>query len=1549
MAEAESSGSAAMSEYERQRLENIAKNNVVLESLGLTGGGQGLLGKNSSTPAFRAAREKKERPVFERRERVQRNIKQPERLDPGAERLRKAAELEAKRQLREAAAREEARQARAAANASRRAKMATVVPTTPSASGECSFELGVSDALVYVHFHGPKPPIPPRTRGSAKALELIEGADEPSTSAPHPEDAASPPKAETDPAASMAAEKEYEDEQSRGPPQVDERIELFYDDVQEWFWGRVLRVERLRKGGKADPDPNGVRCTMLMDAVGEWDESEDGPFNMTTTTWRREKVAEESSESEEEEGEAEETDDDADEECEACQGAHRKHTCRRVTGGGKRPVRKRGESGESSDEGSEEEEGEEEEGEEEAEIAEFLHLVEGEEESPTEPNEEQTTRETVAAAPAPPPASGLPVCPVCASESVATPGPSLSTRKYFACTDSTCGHTWGLNTCRTCGLLSRGHVCGGKWLGEVQAGAPRGSLVDVAEEASAEGRSKRAAGSGALVCPHGHRLTSSNEASEALLCDGTCGRSLPAGELVFSCATCDYDVCADCCDAGEAPGATGGAESPCDRAERSLDIAASAVADETDDDDVDVVDADDDEDADAVDETHDDDRVVDSDDDEAEDDGASVAVAPEALEAVRADAPSADGERADGERTDAAARAAAPPSAAAAAAAGEDAADAGATVAAPAFVFDAAASRLTAVSAIRTQTLDLLAPAYIKEDRRVEFVHRGSHYLVALPRHVRPRARMRVQITLQPQIELEAPLAASTVDEYVANARRAARLKRRHTELRRSGVLPRLAAEAEAVEAAAKEAAAEAYEVAPPEERRVFWMHPPHEIPAGRPADGWRSKYPPAREWEWVAMDGLEEPAEAGEKAEAEVKAHVKRSEEEDAQAMIRSWLPKEGSLRGFVIEAMREGISDREGLYAYVRDQPGTHRSMNRTTLRSSVVTLLGKEKGLKVPLFYQDDTEYPLTREGCLALGVDEGEIGSGGAPKPKREAVARPPPPADWVWPKEGERVEVEVEAGEGEPTVWVTALIKTVLVDGSFGARIEMPDASDSWDDWFTWQEEGIDWKRREKGAKPPPKGWKWVSEGDRVEVEITAEEGDGTPTSWVSAVVLAVLIDGTFQARILMADEAEQWEDWFSWEEEGTDWRRAAVKFEEDTNPASSWQRHLAAAERMDVRPASAAQVFESLQQRVTTMRHVREDGDDEIDGWYVKVRFRKGSHKHGDVRIVDPLDGESFASLAAVRRKLGLEDDHAAGGAKAGTTGSASTQLGMSAQTIPAPPAGWVWPQEGEWIEVEVEVEQGRRTEWVPAHVLSVHVDGRFRAQIELPDGTDQWEDWFSWEDEGTDWRRRQAVKSGRKRKDEGGRGSAHGASPDEGPKRARVATSAGASGAATGVGSASTRREKTKTSAAPWPRAPLGGPPLTVGEEAAVGMMVEVVQYEDGLLGSRFVADVLEFRGKAKSREAHVQYHALFEDDGQGGGDILLREWVKASALVPPVPRPPASWSKRVKPGDKTEAFHEGGWWQVIVHARVKGGFDVEASGYGVRRTVLERDLRPP
>lgn len=70
----------------------------------------------------------------------------------------------------------------------------------------------------------------------------------------------------------------------------------------------------------------------------------------------------------------------------------------------------------------------------------------------------------------------------------------------------------------------------------------------------------------------------------------------------------------------------------------------------------------------------------------------------------------------------------------------------------------------------------------------------------------------------------------------------------------------------------------------------------------------------------------------------------------------------------------------------------------------------------------------------------------------------------------------------------------------------------------------------------------------------------------------------------------------------------------------------------------------------------------------------------------------------------------------------------------------PPPPAGWQWPYEGEKLEVEVELENGS-TKWVPATVRAVLVDSNFQCVIHQSK-TEDFEDWFTWQDENKDWRR---------------------------------------------------------------------------------------------------------------------------------------------------------------------------------------------------------------
>jgi len=802
---------------------------------------------------------------------------------------------------------------------------------------------------------------------------------------------------------------------------------------------------------------------------------------------------------------------------------------------------------------------------------------------------------------------------------------------------------------------------------------------------------------------------------------------------------------------------------------------------------------------------------------------------------------------------------------------------------------------------------------------------------------------------------------------------------------------------------------------------------------------------------QWVELDG----EQGEEEAEEEVRAELEAEAEERRQADFASWLPKPGSIRAAIIEALREGICDRDAICDFVSLQPEVQEAHpNKSTLRATIVTTLGKEKNSKVPLFEQEDTTYPLTREGRLALGRAEDDdlddwktAGLASSPGGKRDdwktassasspggkrrggansgrarveapetspsgeassaplLVPPPPPPAHWQFPIKGERIEVEVSLGD--TTAWVTAEVLTILFDGTFQARIELPDLSDRWEDWFTWQEEGTEWRRREEWkSRPPPKKWKWLNEGDRVEVEIRVGEGDEAAGAWVTAEVLTVLIDGTFQARIELPDGSDQWEDWFSWQEEGTEWRRektdkkrktekkrkpppddwvwllegekieVEVAAGEDAPPAwvkakvlavlidgtfqarielpdgsdqwedwfswqeegkdwrrrtlDAWQLHLEAREAYQ-RPANPSELFSSLAARISELKRALEDDADEVDGWYLCFKLRKKTAqgaRQGDINVIDPLDGESFHSLIAIRRKLGLAAEEEGG------------------EGVPSPskhdaPQG----SSGEAVRVL----HGAPLEMPPGWVGVRHA---------APSGT-----YTTYEGPGGKkarslreaWREHEGLPPPAKRSRE----------EADADRETTVAQSAPVEELPPAVASSNSPARKVPKRDK-WPSKPLGYPSLQPGEALVPGVMAEAIMHEEGLEGSRFVVDVLELRGKGAKREAYVQYHALFDEFPVGSDETdetsleeppLLREWVSATVLRPPPPPPPPGWHRNLKTGDAAEAQHEGGWWQVTVQSRLPGNarlqepprFVIEATGYGVRRTVEMHTLRPP
>ena len=300
-----------------------------------------------------------------------------------------------------------------------------------------------------------------------------------------------------------------------------------------------------------------------------------------------------------------------------------------------------------------------------------------------------------------------------------------------------------------------------------------------------------------------------------------------------------------------------------------------------------------------------------------------------------------------------------------------------------------------------------------------------------------------------------------------------------------------------------------------------------------------------------------------------------------------------------------------------------------------------------------------------------------------------------------------------------------------------------------------------------------------------------------------------------------------------------------------------------------------------------------------------------------------------------------------------------------------APPNGWQWPLEGDTVEVEVAASEDAPAVWVPAEVIAVLVDGTFQARIVLPDGSDQWEDWFSWQEEGSDWRRQVRTEPC----EEGAGVQRASLSADEIDTRLWVGASA--------TGWTVYRRSGDGHYRYVSPEGTVHTSRSAVGEtvkksrprcstetKAPAPVCVEVQMQDEGLVGSKYAATLLRWRGAAWRSEAFVEYEE-FEaaddslddmDDGatpEAKGTLSprkLREWVPASAIASPPSPPVAGWLRRLHVGNEVDAFHEGGWWAVRIISRraasVRLGeepqFVVEAVGYGIQRTVSAANLRP-
>lgn len=124
----------------------------------------------------------------------------------------------------------------------------------------------------------------------------------------------------------------------------------------------------------------------------------------------------------------------------------------------------------------------------------------------------------------------------------------------------------------------------------------------------------------------------------------------------------------------------------------------------------------------------------------------------------------------------------------------------------------------------------------------------------------------------------------------------------------------------------------------------------------------------------------------------------------------------------------------------------------------------------------------------------------------------------------------------------------------------------------------------------------------------------------------------------------------------------------------------------------------------------------------------------------GDVRVSSELVGgfriregaEPFRTAAQLARRTVI--------LKLARSKVTLTLAGL--EYAPLPPAGWLWPEARDWIEVEVKI--GDDATWIDCEVLQVNPrwSGLFEARIVLPDNSDRWNDWFSWQEEDVDWRR---------------------------------------------------------------------------------------------------------------------------------------------------------------------------------------------------------------
>lgn len=604
--------------------------------------------------------------------------------------------------------------------------------------------------------------------------------------------------------------------------------------------------------------------------------------------------------------------------------------------------------------------------------------------------------------------------------------------------------------------------------------------------------------------------------------------------------------------------------------------------------------------------------------------------------------------------------------------------------------------------------------------------------------------------------------------------------------------------------------------------------------------------------------------------------------------------------------------------------------------------------------------------------------------------------PPPPPGWVWPREGDELEVEIEGvEEGDPPIWTRASVSLVLVDSWFRADIQPPGGADGWQDWFNWQEEGVDWRRAVPADNKASSGAGPAVSKNFV-VGSTFVEDCGECPACLDKPKFGG--PGTRKARCLRKPKTA---------ERSTTTASGAAK--RPAPNASKLKSAVTKTPKVDLDPAAAAAAAAYAATYATVFREALAAASNNVQA------AKSDAAATAACSDATPPDGHTKEERD--REATDSSDVHPEREEAADSNGQVMSDrvLATNAATEPPPPPPPPAPpalpaRRGPRVKmvsdkrrVSLELRQryglspgesweafaaAQNASASPSHPAALDGDQEFSVDcIVAAKGTGAARlyrvKWEGWEDPNDDtWEPIAHLHPKLVAEFE----------EEERARRAEEAAMARREAAAAA-------KEAAHLAAATKGRfvGAGGALPATSMHDLDPGTPVEVVMTEEGMAGSRYSAVVLEVRRadsataqkhqhakKKKKRsdesEALVEYDALFEggdeggdEGGEEGGDEggegddqqnthvppvmkRLREWVPLSSLRPTPSKPGGAWARQLSAGKVKEAQlnYEGGWWDVFVVSRGNGGaasaacFTVEACGYGIRHTVSADKLRP-